>query len=321
LRTIVTKTPWVKRALHATAAILTVIVIVALVRALQRDGPAALEVWRATNVRWTWVAIASACGLAGHAVYVMGWRRLLRDCGINATFWQAARFFLVSNLGRYLPGGKAWQMGIIGVMAAENGLPAAFVAATSLLQGVLGVAVGAILLLATAGAALGIARIWFVLPVAGVVALLAAPAALKSLPRVRSAVVRHMPTIESVSTATMWMLVWTAGVSWIAWGIALDSLARALLPSPGASITAYVAAWIGSFSAGLIAIMAPVGLGVREGVMRSMLETAGAPASSTVVVVVVARVWVTVLDVVPAALVLALRRRRNAASVLPPPAT
>jgi hypothetical protein len=35
-----------------------------------------------------------------------GWRRLLSDAGVRVGLWPLARIFLVSNLGRYLPGGR-----------------------------------------------------------------------------------------------------------------------------------------------------------------------------------------------------------------------
>jgi uncharacterized membrane protein YbhN (UPF0104 family) len=280
-------------------------------RVLRRDGPAALEAWRAADVQWAWVTVATVCALAGHAVYVVGWRRLLHDLEIPITFWQAARYFLVSNLGRYLPGGKAWQMGIVGVMAAENRQPAGVVAATSLLQGIVGVAVGAIMLFATGGAALGVAPVWFALPVAGVVGLIAAPALLRAMPRVRDVVVRRLPSIASVTTWTMWALVWTSVASWIGWGVALYALAIALLGEPGAPLVTYISAWIGPFLAGLIAIVTPAGLGVRDGAMQGMLGAAGVPASAALVLVVVTRVWVTLVEVLPAIAVLALRRRRS----------
>jgi uncharacterized membrane protein YbhN (UPF0104 family) len=298
-------------ALHAVAVVLSALVIVALVRVFRRDGPAALEAWRAADVQWAWVTTATLCALAGHAIYVVGWQRLLRDLDIPITFWQAARYFLVSNLGRYLPGGKAWQMGIVGVMAAENQQPAGVVAATSLLQGIIGVAVGAIMLFATGGAALGVAPVWFAFPLAGVAGLVVAPALLRAFPRVSALVVKRLPGIASVSAWTMWALVWTSVASWIGWGVALYALGISLLGEPGASLVTYISAWIGPFLAGLIAIVTPAGLGVRDGAMQGMLGAAGVPASSALVLVVVTRVWVTLVEVVPAIAVLALRRRRS----------
>jgi glycosyltransferase 2 family protein len=300
----------VRIALRVAAILLTGVIIVALGRTLWRDGPAAWAAWRAADVRWSWVIAATVFALAGHVATVVGWRRALIDLEMAVSFWQVARFFLVSNLGRYLPGGKAWQMGIVGVMSAEHGLSSVLVAGISLLQGTVGVAVGAILLAATGGAALGLAGAWLVLPVAGIVGLVISPIVLARLPRLHAAVVRTLPSIASVTPSTMWALVWTAAASWVAWGVALYALAWALLPEPGASIPTYIAAWIGPYLAGLIAIVTPAGLGVRDGAMQAMLGSA-MTAGSAMVLVVVTRVWVTILEVIPALALLALRQRRN----------
>ena len=99
------------------------------------------------------------------------------------------------------------------------------------------------------------------------------------------------------------------------WGVALYALASGLLSTPIASITAFVAAWSGSFIAGIIAIVSPAGLGAREGVMQAVLVKAGMRGSDVLIVVAVARAWVTLLDVVPAAIVLLLRRRTRGVSV------
>src|SRR3954447_22431992 len=99
--------------LRAVAILLGVAIVAVHFHTLRRDGPGALAAWRAAHVRWGFVALAVACGFAGHGIYLLAWRRLLRDSDIPVSLWPLAKIFLVSNLGRYLPGGKAWQMGIV----------------------------------------------------------------------------------------------------------------------------------------------------------------------------------------------------------------
>ena len=243
------------------------------------------------------------------AIYVVGWRRLLTDSGIRAPFWTLARLFVVSNLGRYLPAGKAWQMAIVAMMAAEQQLPPAILAASSLFQGVVGVGVGAVVTFAAGGTTIGLSAGWLIVPLAGIAALLVAPAVVRSLPSLHEAIEHHVPGIGSVTATTMWTLIWTSATSWILWGVALYGLASALLPAPRASIIACIAAWAGSFLAGLIAVVSPAGLGAREGVMQAALTQAGMKPSDVLVLVVVARAWVTVLDILPAGIILLLRRR------------
>lgn len=305
----------IRGALRIVAAILTLLILAFLVQSIRRDGPAAVAAWRSAHVRWTWIAISVVLGAAGHAFYIIGWRRLLNDSGIRVPVWQLIRFFLVSNLGRYLPGAKAWQMGIIGVMSAEHDLPAAAITASSLFQGMIGVGVGAIVLFAAGGALIGLPTPWLALPLLGVVVLLLCPVMIRSSDRLRTAITRHWPDVTSVTVGTMWMLIWTSVGNWVMWGAAFYALGGALLPSPIASLASYIAAWSGSFLAGLIAIVSPAGLGAREGVMQAILHNAGMNPADVLIVVVIARVWSTILDVVPAVTVLIFRKRSaNAAA-------
>lgn len=286
-----------------------------IAQALRRDGPAALEAWRAASIQWRWIALALTCAFAGHTCYVFGWQRLLRDLGVGAGFLVLARLFLISNLGRYLPGGKAWQMAIIAAMATDNGFPPARVAASSLAQGTLGMGVGVLVLVAAGGSALGVSPIWLVVSLAGVVALLLGPAAVRAIPSLAAGIERRIPGITTVTVRTMWVLIWTAAASWLLWGVALYSLCRAVLLPPGVSLITSVTAWAGSFLAGLLLVIAPAGLGAREGVMQAVLTRAALPASDILVVVVLTRVGVTLLDLIPALLLLAWRRRRPSSAV------
>lgn len=301
--------------IRTIAGILTLAIAVAIFGAVRRDGPAALAAWRSAHVRWSWIIAASVVALTGQVVFAFGWRRFLIDCEVKLSLWQALRMYLASNLGRYLPGGKAWQMSIVGVMASEGGWPAATLAATSLLQGMIGVVTGALILLVTGAETLNISTGWLVVPVLGLAGVLAAPALLRYVPKIRAIVVKKWPPIDAVTMRTMWALVWTASVSWIGWGVGLYALAHGLLDNPGNSVDAYIAAWIGPFLAGLIAIVSPAGLGVRDAMMGVMLGAAGVSPGDRLVVVVVARVWGTILEVVPAIIVLAMQRRRQATTI------
>jgi uncharacterized membrane protein YbhN (UPF0104 family) len=303
------KSIWIRRAVRVAAAAVSIVVVIGLLRALRRDGPAAIEAWRDADFSWMWILASMVCGLAGHLALIFGWRRLLVDSGTPATLPQTARLLLVSNLGRYLPAAKAWQMGIVALIASEADLPPGRVAGSSLFHGLVGVAVGAILLVGAGGAVLGIPPGWVVVPLAGVAALLAWPSLLERLPSVRAMIARRLPGVEAITARTMWTLVWTCALSWCVWGVGLFTLARGLLGDPGASIVAYVGAWIGPFLAGVASIVTPAGLGVRDEAMRTMLVVSGAPASGAIIVVLVARLWATILEVLPAMAMLALRRR------------
>jgi glycosyltransferase 2 family protein len=299
----------VRTLIRLVAAILTLLIIAALVKSLRRDGPAALEAWRAAEISWSWICAAMACGLAGFMLSIIGWQRLLIDCGVVASSWLVSRIFLLSNLGRYLPGGKAWQMSIVSIMATENGLSAPIVAVTSLFQGLVGVAVGMALLVITGGVVLRLPTALLLLPTAGLVLLIALPSLLHRVPTLRVRLLERVPALATVTGGTMWSLVWTGLVSWLAWGMGLYCLARGLDVAGDLSVVACIAAWAGPFIAGLIAFVAPAGIGVRDELMRNMLVASGATAGGAAILAVIARVWITILEVVPALLLLALRQR------------
>ncbi len=251
-------------------------------------------------------------GLSGHGFFVFGWRRLLNDTGNPVPIWQLVRMFLVSNLGRYLPAAKAWQMGIVATMAAEHGLPAGAIAASSLFQGVVGVGVGVIVLLAAGGTSLGLSTAWLALPLAGVAALLLFPAFVKSSPRIQRLVAERLPVVNSVTSWTMWNLDLDCRPRAGSCGVSRSThSATAVSSSTAASIISYIAAWSGSFLAGLLAIVSPAGLGAREGAMQAILGNAGVTAGDVLILVIVARMWITMLDVVPAAAVLVFRKRHR----------
>lgn len=309
--------------LRAATLVVTALVLVVVVRALRRDGPAALEAWRAARVRWGWVVAAAGCGLLAPAATSVGWRRLLTDMGLPVDYGWVLRLTLVSNIGRYLPGGKAWQLGIVAMMSAERGLPGPLVAGTSFLHGVVGLVVGAILLLPLGGAMIGGAGPLFALAAAGLAALLALPAVLRRMPRLRLLLARRINGIDTVSTATLWSLMWTAAAAWLASGGMLYSLAWALLPSPGAPPSLYAVAWIGPFLAGLLAVFSPAGIGVRDGAMQATLVAAGVASSSALLLVIVSRIFSTLVELIPACVLLVLGQlasRRDGAPVSGAPA-
>jgi len=281
---------------------------VALVPVGRRDGPAAFDAWRAAHVRWGWIALSVACGLAGMLVFAIGWRRFLADSGVRVSLWPTLRIYLASNLGRYLPGGKAWQMSIVGVMAEAHGMPIAVLAATSLVQGAIGLPLGLVLLLATGREALQVSVFWLAVPAAGVAALLLAPTILRRSGRLREILVTRMPALDSLSTGTIWALTWTGIGSWLGWSVGLWALAHGVLEHPVISLVSGVAAWTGPFLAGLIVFVSPAGLGARDAAMVFMLRAGGTSPGDAIVLTLFARVWGTLLEVVPAGAVLLVRQ-------------
>lgn len=299
------------RLFRAAAVVFTIVIVASLARTLHADGPAAVQAFRSSAVSWRWIVLSCLIGAVGHAVSIFAWRYLLFDMGIRFSLRENIRMFLVGNLGRYLPAGKAWQMGIVSSMAAERGFPPAQLAASSLLQGAVGVVCGIALLFLLGGTLLGFPDYWFVLPLAGVGGLLALPAIVRALPRLKETLAERLPGFEQVSVLSMATLVLASILSWCLWGVALYMLARGLIGEQAESVLTYITAWTGSLLAGVAAVVPPAGLGVRDGALQVILTRSGLVPGSALVVVVVARVWSTLMEVVPAALMLLVGRARE----------
>jgi len=205
---------------------------------------------------------------------------------------------MVANLGRYVPG-KVWQIAGLVALARSRGVPGATATAAAVLgQGI-----------ALASATLvGFGSLWaladgaawrWALPV-----VLVGGMAVGLAPPVFHAVVgtwfRLAKTAEpeelAPARAVEWLLLGLG--TWIVYGTAFWILVESLgfevtlLPTASAFAAAYVL--------GYVMVFAPAGIGVREGFLVALMAPQlGAGAAGAVAVI--ARLWTTVIEVVPAA--------------------
>ncbi|MFM8567709.1 MAG: hypothetical protein ACKOCV_08500, partial [Gemmatimonadota bacterium] len=92
--------------------------------ALVEQWTAVREVRAAHPTRWGEVLAASLLTLLSYAVLIETWRRTVRSWGESIGYPTAARIWLVSNLGRYVPG-SIWPIGALSVLAERAGVSAA----------------------------------------------------------------------------------------------------------------------------------------------------------------------------------------------------
>lgn len=237
------------------------------------------------------LALAASAGLWGVMVEELGGR----TPGLLASM----RIVFSANLGRYLPG-KLWQIAGLAVLARREGVSAT-VATTA---GVLGqafslAAVGVLASPVLLGPQGDLRR-------AGVAVLLALLvfSVLASIPRVLHGAlglafrVAKEPSDRIPRVRPFFALRWLGFylVNWIAYGLAFVLFVR------GLGLTArplqMVNAFAGAYLMGYVAIFAPAGLGVREGFMIAFLQPAVGAAA--VGVAILARVWMTLAELVPA---------------------
>jgi hypothetical protein len=110
-------------------------------------------------------------------------------------------------------------------------------------------------------------------------------------------------------------LGWAAGyaASWLVLGAAFVLFVRAFAPVPGTHLLAVAGTVAASYLAGYIFVLTPAGLGARELAMGVLLAQLLTPAAAAVIAVL-SRVWFTLAELLPLALIPLLPRRAPAPS-------
>ncbi|MDT8340983.1 MAG: hypothetical protein RQ751_05675 [Longimicrobiales bacterium] len=256
---------------------------------------------------------ASVAALGGgYLLSAALWGRMVREMGgprLSARV--AVPLFLVANLGRYVPG-KVLQITGLTLLARERGVPGRVAAGAAVLgQGVAlmgATLVGISALLSPALPPQVRLAGWIGLVVTGAFMLATSlPYPARHLERLgyilaRRGTDRAIPAAGSVPVlARRFGLRWTLwyAMNWSLYATAFWLLTWGLV---GFHPFLYVApAFAAAYVGGYIALFAPAGLGVREGLLTALLAPVLDPESA-LAVAVAARVWTTAVEVVPAAL-------------------
>jgi hypothetical protein len=253
------------------------------------------------------LVIASAAAvLAGYGVLIHAWRVLVGVWGTALPFWIAARVWTVSNLTRFLPASALVTTGAIGVLGSRAGVSPVAAGGSAVLGTLLNIGTGfVVVVLSGAGLLRAVApttspSLIVALALVGGGALLALPFAVAPLTRLAARLLRRsidMPALPPGAVATA---VTANVVAWFLYGLAFRLLALAFFPGSGGGWIAYTAVFTGSYLAGLLALLPPSGLGVREAALTYGLTQLGllTPVQAAVVVVA-SRLVLTLLEILP----------------------
>ena len=236
--------------------------------------------------------------MIGYAISATNWAYIVNDLGgPQIPKADAIRLFMIANLGRYIPG-KIWQIAGLTALAKDRGVPpGTAVGAAVLGQG--------IALVAAAG--LGIGLYYVILPpgyfglisivlIGSVVVLATIPVSFKAGAKLWLRF-RGSQTIETPSPTSglRWLLLYF--VNWIVYALAFWMMVASF--DSDISLIPVAAAFPAAYVLGYLMIFAPAGLGVREGFLIVFLSPHLGLGPSGVIAVV-ARLWTTLTEVVPA---------------------
>jgi len=241
------------------------------------------------------------------AVLLAAWTVSLRWCAAPVRYRDAARIWFTANLARFIPG-TVWQFASLAVMSARYGVAPLAATATVLLEQIVLLITGLLVLAALTPAVLHAAwwQAAFVIAAGlGAVGLL--------VPRPGGTagrwLERRMPGVRvlwsGMTAARLAQFGLVLVVPWLLYGAAFRLLAVGLLGTAPASWGFYIAAFTGSYVAGVIAVLAPAGLIVREAALISVLAPV-LGSGDAVILAVASRIWLTALELVGALIVLTL---------------
>lgn len=252
------------------------------------------------------LAASAALVVATLAILLAAWTASLHWCGATVRYRDAARIWFTANLARFIPG-TVWQFASLAAMASRYQVSMIAATATVLLEQVVLLITGLLVLAALTPAVLHAAWWQTALAAAGVlgVAGLALP---RPGGRVGHWLERRLPGVRllwsGLTPARLAGFAGTLVVPWVLYGIAFRLLALGLLGAPAGSWGFYIAAFTGSYVAGVIAVFAPAGLLVREAALIGLLAPV-LGSGDAVILAAASRIWLTALEVLAAVLVLA----------------
>lgn len=299
--------PWVRR---VVAVIVVVFVAIAITRDL-REMRGKEIVW---ELSWPLIIASLAVNWLMYLVLIAGWRAVLRGWGQSLGTFEAIRIWLVSNLGKYVPG-KVWAIAGMAVMAQRTGVSAAAATASAIAMQLMAIATGAVLSLALIGPRLlsglkipgGSATILAVagLGLCGVLALTS-----RRLMEALGTLLRRPEPLPPVGGGALVEGVIANIFAWAGYGVAFLLLVRGTLPDATLTWGAATGLFVASYLAGFLFVPAPGGLGVREYVMVLL----GGPligAGPAAAIAIASRLSLTVNEVLAAVPFLLIRDRRG----------
>lgn len=273
--------------------------------------------------------LAAACALllAGYGMSAALWGWMVRDLGgPRLPVGTAVRTFFIANLGRYIPG-KLWQIAGLALLARRKGVsPPVAMGAAVLGQGfalVGATLVGTTAFLEAGGELRGLGTGLLLAVLTGVAVSSVPPVLRRILGLWFRLLGRDVPRGLTVGPgfAPRWIVLYT--LNWSLYAIAFWVLVLAF-DLPG-TLLQTAPAFAAAYVVGYVAVFSPAGLGVREGILTLVLAPVTGQGTAAALSVV-ARLWTTVVEVVPAGALwlrhLQLQPGRSggdAASSTPPP--
>ncbi len=244
-----------------------------------------------------------------YALLIEAWRQVVHAWDQPpVSYRQAGRIWMLSNLGRYIPG-KIWTITGMAMLARECGIAPWAATTSAIVLQIIAIASGAIIV-ATAGAfglqlpGLPWVNVGGLLLIAalGLWAVTSGPATAWITQRFNPGA---PPTAPSAS-----LLLSALGVNalaWAAYGLSLWLVTRGLFSGPYPPLLDLIGAWAASYLAGFLSPL-PGGIGIREGVLFALLRNGPLGPGGALALAGASRISMTIAELAATVVVTRLRQ-------------
>jgi uncharacterized membrane protein YbhN (UPF0104 family) len=244
------------------------------------------------------LAISFVFLFVNFGIFVQGWRALIDRLGYKISFGNALWIISSSQIAKYVPGGIWFAVGRVFLGRSEK-IKEEVVAFSVVVETGLTFLAGILLVLLSVST-IGheaIGNLLFIVPAFFLFLIALYPPFLNRLMNTALRIIKRPAINLNIPYSTILLLsVYFLGL-WIAQVIGFYFLINSIYPLPISKIFDLTAVYILSWMTGFVVIFAPGGLGVREGMMTLLLSSI-LPAPLAIAVSFIARVWITLFEVV-----------------------
>lgn len=226
--------------------------------------------------RVAWPALLAALGLLllQAVLLATSWWYTLRLMGAEVAWRQGTGLWLRTQIARYLPGG-VWDIAGRIVLGSQEGISVRALSASVVLEMALQVLSAAAFLLAVPLLRGGAVDRSY-LPVTAVLMVaclvMATPPVFSRLVNLGLRVLRRPPLDIRMTYGDLLVLLGSRFVSHLLFGAGFVLFAWGVTPVTWEQVPAMMAAYVGAWLVGYLAVIIPMGIGVREAVLALLLQ-------------------------------------------------
>ena len=258
------------------------------------------------RMHWYSISLSIAAAIAGSACMMLAWRTVLADLGSPLPARIAGRINFTAQLGKYVPG-AVWAFAAQVELGHDYQVPRRRNFASVVVSLAVTVSVGLGLALVTLPAASPeiARRYWWALAVLPLVIAALCPPVLGTLLNRLLAVLHRAPldrrpSFPGLAKAVAWTLA-----GWLMLGLQVWILLPGIAGLHGPMLLLCIGSYALAFSAGLLLVVLPSGIGARDLILIAALATL-LPYGSASAIAIMTRVGTTITDLALGAVGIAL---------------